>query len=142
MKEYFVFKIKGELAKLYRNNPRELFLILNRIYYMKAIDINYGHNLYNQIACFLDKKSINDYIENNLKARLIYSRDDNEHIINNLYLDEVSILTVKNTHVRIESNKDKPSFLNILKRYDDNFFVCDFKEQDYFFLKKRVSLVL
>ncbi len=142
MKEYFVFKIKEDVAKLYRSNPRALFLILNRIYYMKAIDIEYGQNLFEQIACFLNKDEINKYIESNLGDKIMYSRNKNEHIINNLYLDEISVLLVKNTHIKIECSKEKTSFIEVLKKYDDNFFVCDFKEQDYFFIKKKLSLMI
>jgi len=136
MKEYFIFSIKKDIYKLYKDNPRALFLILNRIYYMKAIDINYGQNLFEQIANFLNKESINNYLEKSLSDRIMYSRTNNEHVINNLYLDEISVLTVKNTHIKIESNK-KSSFLELLKKHDDNFFVCDFKEQEYYFLKKK-----
>ena len=56
MKEYFVFKIKNEIFKLYRNRPGDLFDVLNRIYYMKTIDLEYGKNLFNQVACFLSSK--------------------------------------------------------------------------------------
>ena len=63
MKEYFVFNIKREFARLYKDKPSELFFILNRIYYMKEIDKEYGYNLFEQIALFYDKESVNDFVK-------------------------------------------------------------------------------
>ena len=142
MKEYFVFKIKNEIFKLYRNRPGDLFDVLNRIYYMKTIDLEYGKNLFNQVACFLDKESLNKYLEDNYKDNLIYQKCDDEHVINNLYYGEISVLKVKNTHIKIESNRDKSIFFDILSKYDDTFFACDFKEQEYFFVNKKIKLML
>lgn len=142
MKEYFVFKIKKDLVKLYKNKPSELFDILNRIYYMKTIDLDYGKNLFLQVACFLDKDEINKYIEDNYTNSFIYQRCDQEHVINNLYCGEVSVLTVKNTHIKVETNKDRSMFFDTLGKYDICLFACDFKEQEYFFVNKKVKLML
>ncbi len=142
MKEYFVFKIKKDFVKLYRNNSGNLFSVLNRIYYMKMVDIEYGKNLFEQIAEFIDKDSINSFIENYYRDNFIYQRCKKEHVINNIYSDEISVLTAKNTHIKIETNKERPIFIDLLKKYDDYFFVCDFKEQDYFFINKKIKLML
>ena len=62
MKEYYIFNLKKEFAKLYKDRPSELFYIFNRIYYMKEVDKNYGYNLFEQICNFIDKKEINEYL--------------------------------------------------------------------------------
>ena len=70
----------------------------------------------------------------------MYSYNNNEHIINNLFLNEISILTVKSSNIKIESNIDHPTFLNDLRDLKGPLFVCNFKDQDYFFvLRKRVK---
>ncbi len=134
MKEYYIFNIKTEFIKLYKDQPSNLFYIFNRIYNMKKIDKMYGYNLFSQISNFFDKRDINEFIFNRYKDKIMYSFSNDEHIINNLFLNEVSILKIKNSNLQIETN-NICSFLNDLKTYNSNLFVCNFKEQDYFFIK-------
>lgn len=137
MKEYYVFDIKREFVKLYENKASDLFYIFNRIYYMKEIDKMYGYNLFEQMSNFFDKKKINEYIYDKYKDKIMYSYSDNEHIINNLFLNEISILKVKSSNIRIETNSDECTFLEDLKNYNPNLFVCNFKEQEYFFVRNK-----
>mgnify|MGYP004580477871 FL=1 len=139
MKEYFVFNIKVEFAKLYKDRPSELFYIFNRIYYMKEIEKEYGYNLFDQISNFYDKKYVNSFIYNRYKDKIMYSNNGNEHIINNLFLNEISILKVKSSNLKIETNYDKCTFLKDLRHFNGHLFVCNFKEQEYFFIKKTRS---
>ena len=41
---------------------------------------------------------------------------------------------VKNSYIRLEMEQVKSSFFDILRDYSDNYFVCDFKHYDFFFL--------
>ena len=134
MKEYFIFNIKKEFVRLYKNKPSQLFFILNRIYYMKEIDKDYGYNLFDQVCNFYDKDEINKFIEEKYIDKIMYSKSKNEHIINNLFLNEISILKVKNSNLKIETNIEYPSFLKDLKEFSNNLFICNFKEQEFFFL--------
>ena len=137
MKEYFVFNVKKEFAKIYKDKQEELFYIFNRIYYMKEIDKEYGFNLFEQVCNFNDKDDLNEFIYDYYKDKAIYSKTSkNEHIINDLFTNEISILTVKNSNIKIETNTDNPSFFELLKKYNANLFVCDFKSQNFFLLKK------
>ena len=137
MKEYYVFNLKKEFAYLYRDKQSELFYIFNRIYYMKEIDKDYGYNLFEQISNFFDKKEVNNFITERYVNSMMYSKNDDEHIINNLFLGEISIMKVKSTYIKIESNILNPVFFNDLKEYTNNLFVCSFKDNDYFFLTKK-----
>ena len=139
MKELYIFNVKEEFYKLYKEKPSELFFIFNRIYHMKNSDKEYGYNLFSQISNFLDKKHINDFIKDKYKDKIMYSNNGSEHIINNLFLNEISILTVKNSNIKLESNTQKPSFLEDLRDLKMHLFICDFKEQEYYFIaRKRV----
>ena len=135
MKELYIFNLKKEFARLYQDRPSELFYIFNRIYYMKEIDKNYGYNLFEQISNFYDKDLVNRFLSYRYKDKMMYSCIDNEHIINDLYLNEITILKVKPSNIRIKTNVEYPSFLKELKYFQGNLFVCNFKEQEYFFLK-------
>ena len=140
MKEFYIFNIKEEFYKLYREKPSELFFIFNRIYYMKPVDKEYGYNLFSQISNFLDKNTLNDFFKTRYADKIMYSYNNNEHIINNLFLNEISILTVKNSNMKIETNINNPTFLNDMRDLKGPLFVCNFKEQDYFFIaRKRVK---
>ena len=50
-------------------------------------------------------------------------------------LNDISILNVKSSNIRIDTNNERCSFFKDLKEFSNTFFVCDFKEQEYFFLK-------
>ena len=141
MKELYIFNIKKEFAKLYKNKPRELFYIFNRIYYMKEFDKGYGYNLFEQVCNFINKKELNRFITTIFKNEIMYSYTNEEHIINNLFLNEITILTVKSSNIKIETNIEDPSFYKVLKEYSSTFFICDFKEQEYYFLKDQKNII-
>lgn len=137
MNELYIFDIKTEFYKLYKDKPSELYYIYNRIYNMKKSDKEYGYNLFCQISNFLDKESINNFLKNKYKEKIMYSNSDNEHIINNLFVNEISILTVKNPNIKLESNTLKSSFLEDLRELNLHLFVCDFKNNNYFFIARK-----
>lgn len=134
MKEYYVFLIRDEFVKLYSSKSSDLFYIFNRIYYMKEMDKMYGYNLFSQISNFFNKDDVNEFLYNKYKDKIMYSYTNDEHIINNLFLNEVSILKVKPSSIRIQTNTSSSSFLEDLKNYNKNLFVCNFKEQEFFFI--------
>ena len=137
MKEYYIFNLKKEFAMLYRNKPHDLFSIFNRIYYMKEIDKEYGYNLFEQISNFFDKDEVNEFIKERYIDRMMYSNTMDEHVINNLFLNEISILKVKKSNLILETNTLDSTFFIDLKDFKGELFVCDFKNQDYFFLRKK-----
>ncbi len=134
MRMYYIFNIKREIIKLYQNNPISLYKMLENIYFMKEDEFDYGYNLFKQIVLSNDIPKLNNDIYIKLHKDLIYSKIDNEHIINDLYHDEVSILKIKKSRIMLESNKSYSSFFKILNELNDNYFVCDFKEKDFFFI--------
>ena len=72
---------------------------------------------------------------------MTYIKKGNNHIINNLYKDEISALKVKNSYILINSNKNYTEFFNVLLIENPNYFVCDFINKDYFFLSNIKILV-
>ena len=102
MKEYYIFNVKDEFLKLYRDKPSELFFIFNRINNLRLIDKKYGYDLFSQISMFYNKKKINNFIKNIFDEKIIYSTTEDEHIINNLFLNEISILNVNYSNIKIK----------------------------------------
>ena len=141
MRIYFVFKVKEEYIDLYKDTPNTLYKILNQMYNMKRNEIGYGFNLFNQMINRFDKFDLDKYLYVLLHTKMKYSKKGDEHVLNNLYKDEVSVLKVKSTHILINANKSYTEFFVLLNLYDTNLFVCDFNNHDYFFLSNIKLLV-
>ena len=98
--------------------------------------MNLGYRLFEQIAVSFNKDHVNEYIYSKHCGELSYSRNDNRHVINNLYFDEISKVIVYNSHIKIKSNINYPTFIDTLREFEKNIFVCDFINKDYFWLDK------
>lgn len=134
MKVYFVFEVKEEFVHLYLDNSRILFNILRNIYFLEREEVEFGYSLFRQITNPIDKLKIDRDIFLKYHQDIPYSKRGNVHYINNLYRGEVSRLIVKNSYIRVEVEQSKTSFFDILGQYSKNYFVCDFKNFDFFFL--------
>ena len=141
MRRFYIFSIRKELMSLYKENPGNLYKILNSIYGMNEEELTYAYNLFQQICVNIDNLSLNNKLYLKMHNDLVYTKIDNEHIINNLYKDEVSVLKVKKSHLVLDCNSSYSSFFQFLNSQDSNFFVCDFKASDYFFLSDIELLV-
>jgi len=141
MRVFFVFDIKKEFISLYYDTPRSLYRILKQIYYLEKDEIAYGTNIYFQIVKRVEKQRLDNFLFMRLHQDIPYSKRGHVHHFNNLYLNEVSQLIVKNSYIKISSEKDISSFFDILGDFDNNYFVCDFDNQDYFFLSNVKTLV-
>lgn len=135
MRVYFIFSIKLEFINLYYNNKNILYSILKQIYYLDTNELKYGYNIYNQLINDIDKNDLDKFLYIKLHRNIPYSKRKNIHIYNNLYKDEVSKLIVKRSYIKLETENNYSSFFKYLKEYNNSLFVCDFKNQDYFFLK-------
>ncbi len=134
MRRFYIFNIRLELMNLYKENPENLYKILNSIYKMKESELNYGYNLFKQICVTIDTLALSNKLYLKMHNDLVYTKIDNEHIINNLYKDEVSVLKIKKSHLLLDCNTSYSSFFNFLNTFNSNFFVCDFQSGDFFFL--------
>ena len=134
MKVYFVFNIKNEFINLYQDNKLVLFNIFKSIYNMKNSDLEYASTLFNQLIDRIDSEKIDRDIFIKYHSYIPYSKHNKIHLINNLYKDEVSRMIIRNSYIRVELDNKKTSWFNILKKYSNNFFVCDFTNYDCFFL--------
>lgn len=135
MRRFYIFNIRKELLSLYKESQDNLYKILLSIKETNESELVYAYNLFKQICSCIDTLNLNNKLYLKMHNDLVYTKIDNEHIINNLYKDEVSILKVKKSHLVLDSNSSYSSFLNILTEYNNNLFVCDFVNGDYFFLE-------
>lgn len=141
MRTFYIFKIKKEFVHLYKNNPNSLYNVLKHLYLMKKHELQYGYNLFCQLTTKIDKFELDKDIYIKYHKDFIYSKNGDEHIINDLYKDEVSILTVRNAFILINVNKNYSSFFNIISIFGNEYFVCDFNYNDYFWINDIKILV-
>lgn len=135
MKVYFIFDVKEQFISLYQNNYRVLYNILRQIYYLDKEEINYAYTLFSQLINSIDKNTMDREIFLKCHRDIPYSKRGNTHYINNLYKDEISRLIIKNSYMKLETEQYNSSFFKLLSNYSKNYFVCDFKNQTYFFLR-------
>lgn len=136
MRTYYAFIIKDSLMHFYMKRPYSLYKILEEVYNLKNNDIILGYRLLEQVTTPFGIKKANKFIYKNHYDELSYSRNENNHMIKNLYSEEITLLKVFNSHVRIKSNVNYSSFFNSIRLYNKNIFVCDFENKDYFWIDK------
>ena len=141
MRTFYIFKMKKEFVSLYQNSPGSLYNVLKHLYYMKRHEMSYGFNLFQQLTEKIDKNKLDREIYIKYHDEMVYSKNHDEHIINNLYKDEISILIIKSTYILINANRNYSSFFTILESLGDEYFVCDFVSQDYFWINDTKMLV-
>jgi hypothetical protein len=141
MRVFYIFNIREEFKYLYQDSPSMLYNILKQIYYLGHDDILYGQNLFRQLTKSLPKEQIDRALFIKLHQEFPYSKRGDNHIINNLYTNEISKLVVKNAYMKIKTEKNTSSFFPYLSEFSDSLFVCDFEYSDFFFLEKTKTLV-
>ena len=141
MREFFIFELKDEFKQLYLTKPSLLYQIFEQIYYLKKEEIQYGYSLFRQIVKKQDKEKIDQYFFLKYHQSIPYSKRDNIHYYNNPAHDEISSLEVKRAFLKVKTNYYDCFFLEQLNTLNNHYFVCDFKNQDYFFLEMRKLLV-
>lgn len=141
MRTFYLFNINDSFYSLYNDSPSCLYNILKQISSIMPSDVLYAHNILLQVSESIDKENLDRRIFLDLHQEMPYSKKGEVHIYNNLYLDEVTTMEIKHHYIKIKSNKDFAYFFRILEAFPLNYFVCDFKNQDYFFLSSLKTLV-
>ena len=136
MRTYYAFIIKDSLMHFYRKKPYSLYKILEQIYRLKNNDIVLGYRLLEQVTEPFGTRRTDKFIYKKHLNELEYSRLDDGHMIKNLYSEEITFLKVFHSHVRIKTNNNYSAFFNSIQEYDENIFVCDFENQDFFWVNK------
>ena len=137
MRTYYIFNINNYFTYMYKNKPYRIYKILEEMYNVKKSDIVLSYKLFEQIAYSFNKNKLNEYVNYLFKYNTSYYNRLYSHIICNN--QEYTKLTINNSNIKIKSNINYPSFLDILINYSDNIFVCDFINKDYFWLCKLVE---
>lgn len=136
LKIFYIFNLKEEVYEVYKETPSVLYNFLNQLYYFNKDNLDYGNMLFKQVANRFNKDVLDLKLYIKLHSKMRYSKKGEEHIINNLYKDEISIMKIKKSYIIINSNKDYTEFFNYISKEYPYCFVCDFLNQNYFFIDK------
>lgn len=135
MRTFYIFKVKEEYATLTKNNPYQLFRLLEFIYNLDRKEVSRGADLFYKMIEGLNSKALDIYMFKKYRENYFYTKFKNIHQMNNFYKKEESKLIVRNHYLLLESTVIKPIFLDDLKEIP-NLFLCDFENKDYFWLEK------
>ena len=122
---------------MYKNTPFKMYKIFEEIYYSKDYDNIKTFRVLEEVALPFNKIMLNEYIYYEYKLKYGYKREDNIHKLNT---DEKTSLRINNYNIKIETDSNYPVFFDDIKNYNNNLFVCDFDNKDYFWLSKLNSL--
>ena len=141
MRTFYIFNINPVVAKLYLNNEFVLYDILYEIYKMDKKDVVLGFKFFKQFVSRINKNELNMFLYNNLKNNMTYMKTLDKHFINDKLSKENTTLDIHNSHIYLKSNIELPKFLFILSKYKNNFFVCDFNSNDYFWINGIIKTI-
>ncbi|MGM9882528.1 MAG: sporulation inhibitor of replication protein SirA [Bacilli bacterium] len=139
MRTYYIFNVNKYYTYMYKNKPYKMYKIFEEIYRTKDYDKILTYGIFEQIANPFNKIMINEYIYYEYKFKYGYRREENKHILNN---NENSTLIVNNYNIKLRTMNNYSKFFDILGTYNNNLFVCDFENSDYFWLSKLRSNTL
>lgn len=139
MRVFYVFNINNGAYQLFNKNSYYLYNILNEIRSMDKKYACYANNLFFSICKSFDKDKLNMkiFIDNHNVYQ--YSKTNNTHIYNDLYLGEESTMIINKLFIKIQTNKDNNYFFKILN--NDYMFAIDFYNEDFFFLNDIKALL-
>ena len=141
MKIYYIFNIKKELLDLYINTPSVLYNFFYQIYISNKNDLNYSNSIFRQISNKYNKEFLDLKIYLKMHNKMRYLKRNEDHIINDIWKNEISIMKIKKSYIIINSNNNFTEFFNIINYYYKDCLVCDFINQSYFYLRDIKMLV-
>lgn len=138
MRVFYIYNINDFFTSIYDKYPYKLYKMLEEAYHTNKHNIILSSNYYEQITTNFNKLYINNYIEANNKLDAYYYKKNNIHIIS--CREEYTKLMVSSYCIKIKTNLNYPTFFQNIRNYSDNIFICDFENQDYFWLNKITKL--
>ena len=138
MRVFYIYNINDFFTSIYDKYPYKLYKMLEDAYHTNKHNIVLSSNYYEQITTNFNKLFINNYLQANNKLDVYYYNKNNIHIISSR--EEYSKLMVSSYCLKLKTNLNYPTFFKNITAYSDNIFICDFENQDYFWLNKVTKL--
>lgn len=136
MRKYYLFLIKNEYYKVYRDNSYILYKMLESISNMQTYDYSYGISIFNQLCNKVSDKLLNNYIDSKIKHIKI-----NKKIIFINSLFERTYIQINKSCIIVKTNVVLPQIFKVFNIYNRQIFICDFLNKNYFWLNKQIKKV-
>lgn len=131
MHTYHLFVIQKDIYSSYLKKPGHLFLLLKKLYQMDYQNLQYGLSLYQQLCAPIHVKILTDYIIEKVPA--IKTK---KNTFKMLSFFESTTIQFHYTNITVETDEILPSIYEIFAIYHEHIFVCDFRENKYFWLRE------
>lgn len=128
MRKYYLFNVKEEITRIYKDNPYGLYKTLENLYGLKII--KYEVALYKELCNLIDINVITYYIEHTY----VYKKHLNKYLFNDILIE------VNRSVIVVMSDYNLPAIFRCFNIYSKNFFVIDFKNNDYFWLDRYITI--
>lgn len=129
MEKYYLFVINEKYIKLYNKKSYDLYRILEKLYNIKSYDFSYGINIYKNICNNIDVNLLKDYFN----SRISHTKINKLIKLNN----KITYIDIKYPCIIVFTNEFNKVF-KIFNIYNQNIFMCDFKNKNYFWLNKYI----
>lgn len=133
MNKYYLFIIKDEFYKRYRNKEHILYKALKYLYKMNSYDLQKGIYIYHKICAKISVNLLKNYIDRKYK----YYKVSNKIIKMDSIIEETYI-EFKHSCIIVVTNMDFPFIFSILNIYNRQIFFCNFDKEKFGFLKDYV----
>jgi len=133
LKTFYIFKINKNYISLSKTSPENMYMLFKSINNHKKDDVIVAYDLFREISLPINRDFFNEFIYMKLRYNESYTKYRNVHMYNDYLNDEISKMSINNSHIKIKSNKDDNIFVSNLMNVD-NLFLCDFKSEYYKYL--------
>ncbi len=134
MRIFYVYVINEFYKDMYYHHSYSLYKILESIYYERDYDKISSYRMYKQVVTPLNKMMCNGYVTKNHRLSYEYGYDNHAHYIRKK--DEHTKMVITNIYIKVISDKNFPTFFHDIFSYEGDVFICDFDNNDYFWLDK------
>lgn len=134
MRKYYLFIIRDEYYRKYKKKQNILYKALYYLYKSNEYDLNHGFYLYDKICNIFSVKLLNNYIKNKYEYKMI-----NNKIIKLNSIIEHTIVQINYSCIIVITDINIPEIFKTFNIYNKRIFVCDFNNQDYFWLNEQIS---
>ncbi|MFV0275215.1 MAG: hypothetical protein ACK5HL_03135 [Bacilli bacterium] len=132
MRHFYIFKISNHFYNLYSKNPEALYDMLNQISKIDKDDYEFAYNLLKEFISEFDVDGILSHLYFVHRNKIINFKNNTLDYFNEA-INEKTRVHVTKAQIKISSSENKPMIISDIN--ENNLFVCDFKNKDYFFLE-------
>lgn len=135
MRKYYLFTIQKDFYEIYKNNSYVLYKTLENLWKMKSKDFSYGLSLYESLCQVFDVSLLNRYLKNKYYDQIRTSK--NRHIISDSTGKGDVLIELHYSCIIVLTTVNIPPILKDFNYYSQYIFVCDFINEDFFWLNNQ-----